>query len=145
MSSSYPAQHVLRQLKLVIPGGAITYYLGTIHHFLDIVSTQSDSWGSTVARIALLNGLATITLFLYVLVIHWKKGVQPNYRSWRESGVLSLVIPTLTASIVVGWMLSVFVLGGWSSLGYAKGIVGALYALTFGLLGLVPAPKVKRT
>jgi hypothetical protein len=70
----------------------------------------------------------------------------------------------LTISIVVGWLLSVSTLGQWSHLGYVKGSVGgmcyplniflicvtdpflvsAFYALTFGLLGLIPVPKTSR-
>ena len=44
--------------------------------------------------------------------------------SWRESGVLSSVIPVLTASIVMGWSLLSVTLGRWSSLGYFEGIIG---------------------
>lgn len=78
----------------------------------------------------------------------------------------------LTASIVIGWLLSVLTLGQWSSLGYVKGVLGgkrhcklcysythlftrvlfrlpaspvsSVYALIFGLLGLIPVPKAGR-
>jgi hypothetical protein len=88
-----------------------------------------------------------------------------QYRSWRDSGVLSSVIPILTVAILGGWSLLCFTLGRWSGLGYLRGAVGGelsinqsdyprsqyyvpasgLYALTFGLLGLLPAPKVHRS
>jgi len=67
----------------------------------------------------------------------------------------------LTVSIVVGWLSFVNTLGHWSRLGYVKGTIGgmcpfhlsrytpltgfnsvsAFYALTFGILGLIPVPK----
>lgn len=70
-------------------------------------------------------------------------------------------------SIVVGWLLGLLTLGQWSDLGYVKGIVGGeyyliftrpgrsskllllltvsgIYALGFGLLGLLPVPKPGR-
>jgi len=87
-----------------------------------------------------------VVLFLYVLLVPWIRGIEPNYLSWRESGVLSSVIPVLTASIVMGWSLLSVTLARWSSLGYLEGVIGAsgLYALVFGLMGLIPAPKVHR-
>ncbi|KAF8071970.1 hypothetical protein FPV67DRAFT_1483318 [Lyophyllum atratum] len=139
------AQHTLRQLKLVVPGSAITYYLGTFQEFWRI--TQSEgSWGQTAAYGALGLGLTTIVLFIYVLLTPWIKGVEPNYRSWRESGILSSVIPLLTTTIVIGSLLLVLTLGQWSNLGYLKGTIGAaaIYILAFGLLGLVPVPKTRR-
>jgi len=83
---------------------------------------------------------------MYVLLFPLIKGEQPNYPHWRQSGVLSTVIPVLTASILAGWSLLTFALARWSSLGYLEGMIGAsgLYALAFGLLGLIPAPRVQR-
>ncbi|GLB40449.1 hypothetical protein LshimejAT787_0803200 [Lyophyllum shimeji] len=135
-------QHTLRQLKLAVPGGAITYYLGTCHEFWRITQV-AGSWGQSAAYGALGLGLTTIALFFYVLLTPWIKGVEPNYRSWRESGVLSSVIPLLTTTIVVGSLLLAVTLGQWSNLGYLKGVVAAaaIYVLAFGLLGLVPVPK----
>ncbi|RDB25812.1 hypothetical protein Hypma_006550 [Hypsizygus marmoreus] len=125
-------QHTLRQLKLVVPGGAITYYLGTLQEFWRITQGAEGSWARTAALGALGHGLVTIALFIYILLTPWIKGVEPNYRSWRESGVLSSVIPILTMSIVVGALLLVFTLGQWSSLGYVQGIIGAsLLRLSF--------------
>jgi len=140
-------QHALRQLKLVLPGAVITYYLGTFHDFWNILQGTS---GGALARLSgwAASGLAlmTIGLFLYMLFIPWITGEEPNYQAWRESGMLSSVIPLLTASIVIGWLLAVSTLGQWSPLGYVKGTIGvsAFYALTFGLLGLIPVPRVSR-
>ncbi|KAG5720220.1 hypothetical protein E4T56_gene3331 [Termitomyces sp. T112] len=140
------AQHAIRQLKLVLPGGVITYYLGTLHEFWRVTQFK-DSWGRTAAFGALVLGITTIMLFIYVLLTPWIKGVEPNYRSWRESGILSSVIPILTTTIVVGLLFLVVTLGQWTGLGYLRGTIGAiaLYVLIFGLLGLVPVPKVHRT
>lgn len=68
----------------------------------------------------------------------------------------------LTGSIVFGWSLSVFTLGHWTTLGYVGGVIASrqpylprflapltspsatgLYALAFGILGLLPVPKVR--
>jgi len=140
------AQHTLRQLQLVVPGGAITYYLGTFQEIWRIVQGAGGSWGRTAAFGALGHGLATVVLFGYLLMSPWITGVEPNYRSWKESDTLSAVIPVLTATIVIGLLLLVLTLGQWSSLGYVKSIIGvcAVYALVFGVLGLLPVPKLKR-
>lgn len=167
------SRHTLRQLKFVIPGGAITYYLGTHEVFWRMVSgIGREGWGrcvkctgfvrimliccSTVtemcriaAVMSLVLGLVIVALFLYILLVPWLRGIEPNvspknphllkhvidtilpigfqYLSWRESGVLSSVIPVLTASIVMGWSLLSVTLGRWSSLGYLEGIIGGKF------------------
>ncbi|KAJ3506640.1 hypothetical protein NLJ89_g6757 [Agrocybe chaxingu] len=139
-------QHALRQLKLVLPGAVITYYLGTPNDFWSVLQGSGGFWAQTTAFAASCLGLTTIGLFLYVLIMPWLTGEEPNYQTWRDSGVLSSVIPLLTSSIVVGWLLAVGTLGHWSRSGYVKGTIGvsAFYALTFGLLGLVPVPKARQ-
>lgn len=43
------SQHTLRQLKFVIPGGAITYYLRTYDVFWRILEGElGDGWGRCV-------------------------------------------------------------------------------------------------
>ncbi|VDB88423.1 unnamed protein product [Peniophora sp. CBMAI 1063] len=135
--------HLVRQLRFVVPGGAATYVLGTLEKMRDV-------WESGAARplfaTSLAAGFTTVLLFLYILLIPVIKGIPPNYRSWRESGELSSVIPGLTASIIVGWTSLAYVLGRYSSLGYLKGTISSLglYALGFGMLGLLPAPRIQR-
>ncbi|KAF8269560.1 hypothetical protein EI94DRAFT_943509 [Lactarius quietus] len=91
-------------------------------------------------------GLLTIALFLYILLIPVIKGIPADYRSWRESGELSSVIPVLTTSIISGWAVLCGLLGLYSSLGYILGTIGGsgIYALVFGIMGLLPAPRVAR-
>ncbi|KIM39878.1 hypothetical protein M413DRAFT_74122 [Hebeloma cylindrosporum] len=139
-------QHTLRQLKLVLPGTFITYYLGTLHNFWTILQGAGGSWALIAGLGASGLGFTTIVLFLYVLLMPWITGEEPNYQTWRESGTLASVIPVLTGSIVMGWLLAVTTLGQWSSLGYVRGTIGvsAFYALTFGLLGLIPVPRASR-
>ncbi|KAH7930142.1 hypothetical protein BV22DRAFT_1028642 [Leucogyrophana mollusca] len=140
--------HTLRQLKFVVPGAAITYYFNTHRVFLSLLWNQgSDGWARALALSSLGLGSLVISLFLYVLLVPWIYGIEPDYRSWRESGVLSSVIPVLTTSILTGWSVLSLTLGRWSSLGYLEGTIGAsgLYALAFGLMGLLPAPKVHRS
>jgi hypothetical protein len=46
------SRHTLRQLKFVIPGGAITYYLGTHEVFWRMVNGIGwDGWGRCVTMI----------------------------------------------------------------------------------------------
>ncbi|KAH7884727.1 hypothetical protein F5I97DRAFT_1891546 [Phlebopus sp. FC_14] len=140
--------HTLRQLKFIVPGAVITYLFKTHRVFLALLTNQRpDGWARISALSALCLGAVVIALFLYVLLMPWIQGVEPNYRSWRQSGVLSSVIPVLTASILAGWSLLSLTLGKWSSLGYLEGTIGAsgLYALAFGLMGLLPAPKFHRS
>ncbi|PPQ66559.1 hypothetical protein CVT24_007124 [Panaeolus cyanescens] len=138
--------HTIRQLKLVLPGWAITYYLGTLHNFWYILQGNGGSWAQTAALASSGLGITTVALFIYVLLIPWLTGEEPNYQTWRDSGILSSVIPVLTGSIVFGWLLSVSTMGQFSNLGYIKGTIGvsAFYALTFGILGLIPVPRVTR-
>lgn len=86
----------------------------------------------------------------------------------RRTPKANLITQILTASIVLGWSLLVTVLGLWTDMGVGQGIIGGtsypiicrllcrelifgvcvasgLYALTFGLLGLIPAPKIRRS
>ncbi|EIM90918.1 uncharacterized protein STEHIDRAFT_118130 [Stereum hirsutum FP-91666 SS1] len=140
-------RHALRQLQFVIPGGAITFYLETLAVLQRVWDGASGSWARPLVLTSLLSGLLTISLFLYILLIPVLKGIPPNYRSWRESGELSSVIPILTASMIIGWSFLSYTLGRYSPLGYIEGIIGSsgLYALAVGLMGLLPAPRIKRS
>lgn len=142
------SRHTLRQLKFIIPGAFITYIFDTHRVFLGLLnSPEPNDWARTSAVLSLVFGSVVVGLFLYVLLVPWIRGIEPNYHSWRQSRILSSVIPILTAAILVGWSLLSFTLGTWSSLGYMEGTIGAsgLYALAFGLIGLLPAPKVHRS
>ncbi|KAI0314617.1 hypothetical protein OF83DRAFT_1135978 [Amylostereum chailletii] len=137
--------HFVRQLRFVGPGGAVTYWLGVLPQ-LGQVWTDADGLSRPLMFASILSGVLSISLFMYILLIPVFKGIPPNYRSWRESGELSSVIPVLTATMILGWSSLTFVLGHYSSLGYIQGVVGSsgLYALAFGIMGLVPAPRIKR-
>ncbi|KAI6034822.1 hypothetical protein EDC04DRAFT_2705430 [Pisolithus marmoratus] len=141
------SRHTSRQLKFIIPGAMITYAFDTHHVVLDLLTHSEPSHLARLfALISLALGSCVVGLFLYVLFIPWIQGIELNYRSWRQSPVLSVIIPILTASILAGWSLLSITLGKWSKLGYVEGIIGAsgLYALTFGLIGLLPTPKAHR-
>ncbi|KZT20167.1 hypothetical protein NEOLEDRAFT_1141147 [Neolentinus lepideus HHB14362 ss-1] len=139
------SRHTIKQLQFIAPGLAITYYFDIHDKFWGLLDDRAG-WGRTLALSSLGFGAITIALFLYVLLMPWVKGLPPDYRSWRESGELSKAIPMLTASIVAGWSSLSFTLGRWSGLGLLEGIIGAsgVYALAFGLLGLLPAPRIHR-
>ncbi|KAI0767905.1 hypothetical protein BC629DRAFT_1292675 [Irpex lacteus] len=143
------SRHTLKQLKFIIPGGLVTFWLNTHQAFWSIFVGDGElgSYARTSAFLTVLLGVLTVSLFLYILLVPLIQGVRPDFRRWRESGILSSVIPVLTGSIVIGWTLTAFTLGRWSELGYLRGIIGAsgLYALVFGLMGLIPAPKTYRS
>ncbi|KAF9238484.1 hypothetical protein BU15DRAFT_47679 [Melanogaster broomeanus] len=142
------SRHTLRQLKFIVPGVAVTYLFNTHRVFLSLLTNPSpDDWSRTAALLSICLGALVVLLFLYVLLMPWLQGVEPDYRSWRQSGVLSHVIPTLTTAILAGWSLLSITLGKWTNLGYLEGTIGAsgLYALVFGLMGLLPAPNIRRS
>jgi len=143
--ASHLSRHTLRQLRFVLPGGALTYWLGTLEE-LQHVWASASGWARPLVLTSLLSGLLTVVLVIYILLIPVIKGIPPNYRSWRESGELSSVIPILTASMIIGWSFLSYILGRYSSLGYIEGVIGSsgLYALAFGIMGLIPAPRVKQ-
>jgi len=143
-SCAHLSRHTLKQLKFVLPGGLVTYALGTLARFWKLV--ESNGWAKMSAWTSLMCGLATVGLFLYLLLVPWIRGVRPNYSQWRQSGELAVVVPALTALMVFGWPLLSFTLSQFTDLGILKGVTASsgLYALVFGLLGLVPAPMLKR-
>lgn len=152
MSSSVVAlisRHTLRQVKFILPGGLATWYLESHREFLRIWygEVAQGTLAQTFAWITAASALTTFFLFIYVLLVPLIQGEQPNYSRWRQSGLLSNVIPILTVSIIIGWSTLSYLLARWSSLGIIEGVLGAsgLYALAFGLLGLIPAPKVRRS
>lgn len=57
------AQHTLRQLKLVVPGGAITYYLKTLHEFWRIAQGEGGSWGRFVQHLVFLKKYLLLSCF----------------------------------------------------------------------------------
>ncbi|PAV16038.1 hypothetical protein PNOK_0765800 [Pyrrhoderma noxium] len=139
------SRHTLKQLKFVLPGGVATYLLGTVAKLGQLLENESR-WARIYAKSSLFCGIITIGLFLYILLVPWLKGTRPNYSKWRQSGELSTVVPILTGLMALGWPLLSYTLSHWTDLGLIKGVIAssALYALAFGLLGLVPAPMVKR-
>src|SRR5688572_21910187 len=94
-------EHTVRQLKLLVPGAAVTYYLGTIHDFAGILHGQGGSWAqyilvqrqvvsefsSVLYRLAALGasllGVTTVVLFIYVLLLPWLTGEEPDVRYLR--------------------------------------------------------------
>ncbi|KAN0138969.1 hypothetical protein V8E53_003357 [Lactarius tabidus] len=139
------SDHLSRQLRFVVPGACITLWLRT-PSLIARIWTEATPFARLLVGASALSGLLTIALFLYILLIPVIKGIPPDYRSWRESGELSSVIPVLTASTISGWAMLCGLLGLYSSLGYILGTVGGsgLYALMFGIMGLLPAPRVVR-
>ncbi|KAK4687751.1 hypothetical protein P7C73_g2361, partial [Tremellales sp. Uapishka_1] len=112
----------------------------------------------------------TVIIFLYLVVfLPWLRGYIPNYPKWQQSARLRVLVPVLTATIFLGWSSLVVSLSqagkrsarqavvdvvkgaasgnveqmkGGKGLGVFASMLGAtaLYTLTLGLLGLIPAP-----
>ncbi|KAI0279741.1 hypothetical protein BGY98DRAFT_915448 [Russula aff. rugulosa BPL654] len=140
-----PSGHLSRQLRFVLPGAAITYWFHT-PSLLARIWADAAPLARPLVGLSVLSGLLTIALFLYILLIPVIKGIPPNYRSWRQSGELSSVTPVLTVSTISGWAALCGVLGRYSGMGYILGTIAGsgLYALAFGIIGLLPSPRVAR-
>ncbi|WWC69208.1 uncharacterized protein I206_103145 [Kwoniella pini CBS 10737] len=113
---------------------------------------------------------ATISIFLYlVLFLPWFRGYIPNYPKWQTSARLKVIVPLLTTTILLGWTCIVISLSqagkrsilhsavdavkavgnasleqmeGERGLGVFRSMAGttALFTLTLGILGFIPAP-----
>lgn len=134
--------HKRKQVKYIVTGGAITWFT-TILPSLRLLLDETTGTARFFTYSSVLLGIATILLFLYVVLLPWTRGANPNYANWRDSPDLAAIIPILTGCIVSGWSCCAFTLSVWSHLGTFWSIIGAsgLYALTFGLIGLIPTPE----
>ncbi|WVF71944.1 hypothetical protein IAT40_006754 [Kwoniella sp. CBS 6097] len=134
------------------------------------ITGQGGDWVRKVMLLGLgLHG-TTVFIFLYlVLFLPWLRGYIPNYREWQQSARLSLIVPVLTTTILLGWTSLVVSLSqagkrtmlesavdavkgvgngsleqmkGGKGLGVFKSMAAAtaLYTLTIGVLGLIPTP-----
>ncbi|KZS88136.1 hypothetical protein SISNIDRAFT_460208 [Sistotremastrum niveocremeum HHB9708] len=140
-SPSRPFAHTVKQLKFVLPGSVTVWLFRPLTHIWLLL--DEDGWTRLSAGLSLATGVLTLILFVYLMLLPWFRGYQPNYRQWRDSGELSLVVPVLTGSIVFGYFLLVFTLSQFSELGITKSLVAStgLYILSFGLVGLFPVPN----
>ncbi|ORY29951.1 hypothetical protein BCR39DRAFT_530255 [Naematelia encephala] len=161
---------LIKHGKYIALGGVGTWYtdlIGVGRRILD----EESGWIRRVLVAAIgLHGL-TIIIFLYlVLFLPWFRGYIPHYPKWQQSARLRLLVPVLTATILLGWTsyvvslsqagkASIFVslgdavqgvgeadpakMSGTRGIGVFRAMAGttALYALTLGVLGLIPAPS----
>ena len=51
-----PFRPVFRQLQLIVPGGIITYYLGIVHEFAQVLEGVAGSWGRYVPGCSISDG-----------------------------------------------------------------------------------------
>ncbi|KAG6373472.1 hypothetical protein JVT61DRAFT_6625 [Boletus reticuloceps] len=75
------SRHTLRQLKFIIPGAVVTFLFNTHWVLFGLLSTPNASpgdWSRIVALLASCLGGLVVLLFLYVLLVHWLRGVEPN-------------------------------------------------------------------
>ncbi|KXN93181.1 hypothetical protein AN958_00105 [Leucoagaricus sp. SymC.cos] len=73
-------RNAFRQLKLIGPGAAITYLLGTVDKFEAVLLGGDGSFGSKVALVAFGNALAMVILFLYILFLMYQRGEHLDVR-----------------------------------------------------------------
>jgi hypothetical protein len=94
------SKHTIRQLKFIIPGAAITYAFNTHHVFLELLTRQDveGQWGrwatidrflNNYLRLIRLFAFAStgfeglvIILFLYILLVPWIHGLEPDVSSF---------------------------------------------------------------
>jgi len=141
MPHSAVSEHRRKQLKYVVTGGAITWFTAVLSQLHELLKDATGT-ARVFTYISVLLGITTILLFLYLVIVPRIRGANPNYANWRDSPELASIIPVLTGSIVAGWTSLVFTLYTWSTLGPIWSLAGAcgLYALCFGLIGLIPVP-----
>lgn len=57
-------QHTFRQLKLLLPGAAVTYYLHTLDEFWDVLHGSGGSWAQSVST-SLVYSFTMLTFFCF--------------------------------------------------------------------------------
>ncbi|KAF9507507.1 hypothetical protein BS47DRAFT_306218 [Hydnum rufescens UP504] len=138
--------HTSKQLQYIGFGTAASWYLGSFRH-LQIIWVQGYSLPGILARATLICTCLTTSLFLYILVYLPRiRGVYPDYEHWR-SNELKPIVPALTISIITGWNILVYILSYYSSLGLIRSIIAGLglYALSFGIVGMIPSPLRRKS
>ncbi|WWD09873.1 hypothetical protein V865_008002 [Kwoniella europaea PYCC6329] len=155
--------------KYVLLGALGCWYVDLIGNIKGVLD-EEGGWVRKVMIVGLTSHGATILLFLYlVLYLPWFRGYIPNYPKWQSSARLSVIVPLLTTAILLGWTSIVVSLSqagkrsilesavdavkavgnanleqmeGERGLGVMKSMAGttALFTLTLGILGLIPAP-----
>jgi len=116
------SQHTIRQLKLIVPGGVLVWYFDALKEFWKALHSEAD-WGRcvqmsswwfvllpdvksrTVTLASLLAGCTTISLFIYVLLTPWIRGVEPDVCG-KHSLALSML--TISCSIARGGNLGYY-------------------------------------
>lgn len=104
--------------------------------------------------------------FPYVIIVVFPSHSNSSLLCIYTSYPLRDVQQILTASMIIGWSFLSYTLGRYSPLGYIEGVIGCqslspialslilihwaplasgLYALAVGLMGLLPAPRIKRS
>jgi len=61
-------QHTFRQLKLLLPGAAVTYYLHTLDEFWDVLHGSGGSWAQSVST-SLVYSFTMLTFFLLLRLL----------------------------------------------------------------------------
>ncbi|KAK8869593.1 hypothetical protein IAR55_000160 [Kwoniella newhampshirensis] len=160
---------IIKHGKYIALGGVGCWWVGLLGAVRKVLDGERG-WVRRVLVLGLGLHVTTITIFLYlVLFLPWLRGYIPNYLNWQKSARLRIIVPLLTTTILLGWTCLVVSLSqagkrtmfesaidavkglgnasleqmeGAEGLGVFKAMAGAtaLYTLTLGVLGLIPAP-----
>ncbi|BEI81674.1 hypothetical protein CcaverHIS002_0208340 [Cutaneotrichosporon cavernicola] len=166
LSPGFIIRRLVKHGKYVAAGAAGIWWLDLVTAVENLLESP-DSWARRMLVAA--GGLhaLTLTIFLYLVVfLPWLRGYMPNYPKWQQSRRLRVIFPVLTTSILLGWSFLVFALNKTThpaprssiherirgaldvqhrdGLGLFSSMAGAtaIFSLTFGLLGLIPSPRM---
>ncbi|KAF8920330.1 hypothetical protein CPB85DRAFT_1274623, partial [Mucidula mucida] len=70
-------RHTIKQLKLVVPCGLVTFWCSTISEFRHVLEVEGG-WARGCAFGSIGMAAMTVVLFLYVMLIPWREGVNPD-------------------------------------------------------------------
>ncbi|GMK55119.1 hypothetical protein CspeluHIS016_0201750 [Cutaneotrichosporon spelunceum] len=166
LSPGFIIRRLIKHGKYIAAGAAGIWWLDLVTAVENLLESP-DSWARRILVAAGSLHALTLSIFLYLVVfLPWLRGYIPNYPKWQQSRRLRVLFPVLTASILLGWSCFVFALNKTThpaprssiherirgaldvphsdGLGLFSSMAGAtaIFSLTFGLLGLIPAPRV---
>jgi len=134
--------HVVKQLQYIAFGAATTWYFDLIKHVPELLSRGATSLPGALLVISIILHQLAVVMFLYILVYMPRVKRQfPDYSHWPENE-LAHIVPWLTFGIIGGWSTLFYSLWTYTSLSLWRSLLASLglYALTVGVVGLVPAP-----
>ncbi|KAF8340276.1 uncharacterized protein EI90DRAFT_3035048 [Cantharellus anzutake] len=136
------APHILKQLRYIAFGAATTWYFNVPKHISEVLDRGVTTLPGALTVTSIALQILAVGVFLYILVYLPRiKGIHPDYSHWPQNE-LSTAVPWLTFGIIGGWSSLFYALWSYTELVLWKSIVASLgfYALTVGIIGLIPTP-----